>query len=437
MNRRTLIKSILTSPITLGMSSGLLPNLLVKSAFAQEQQRPIRNLFIYHPNGAVPDLFHPQAGSAKLPGMTAPLERVKQHCVFMDGFGLDGHGDTHEGGVARVLTGNHASSDSLRGTSSSIDVLMGQENFAKGVNPIAPSVQMGLFSSKWAGKSISFQDTIRLPYFDDPLSLYANLFSGINGEQGSSESQTDYTVFNSAKSDLIHLQNKLGAVEKQRLEVHMDAFSALEAKLRVLATNTAGDACKRVNLRGIRMEDWRNEDPAGPMERVSEAQQDIAVQALSCDVTRVISFMYSHAVSPITTPTSSMRDHDASHSDPESHRKSKVWWMAEIAKFIQKLADTPDGQNQSLLDNTLVFLVSDLGHGTQHDHWRMPFLLAGGKNTGLQVGRSMDYRGTGTTRFGWKKEFGQGHANLLQTIAQRSGYNFSIPLATGTTPYLW
>jgi len=88
MSRRTLIKAMLTSPVTLGMSSALLPSLFVKSAFAQEGQRPIRNLFIYHPNGAVPDIFHPKAGSLNLPGMTAPLESVKQHCIFLDGFGL-------------------------------------------------------------------------------------------------------------------------------------------------------------------------------------------------------------------------------------------------------------------------------------------------------------------------------------------------------------
>ncbi len=432
MNRRSAIKTLLTSPLALRSAGMVLPALLMRQAHAQGQ-RPIRNLFIYHPNGAVPDMFHPTAGSLNLPGMTAPLESIKQHCVFMDGFGLDGRGDTHEGGAARVLTGNHASIDNLRGTSSSIDVLMGAENFAKGLNPIAPSIQMGLFASKWSDKSISFQGQVRLPYFDDPLSLYANLFTG----SSNSSAEINLAAYDAALSDLQRLQSALGSVEKARLEQHMDAFSVLQAKLQALATGGGGITCGQVDLEGIGANDWRNENPAGPMGRISDAQQDIAVQALACDVTRVISFMYSHAVSPITNPTGGMGDHDASHADAETHRKSKVWWMAEIAKFIQKLADTPDGDNDSLLDNTLVFLVSDLGHGNWHDHWRMPFVLAGGKNTGLQLGRSLDYRGNGTGRYGWSKQIGQGHANLLQLIAERSGYSFSIPLATGTTPGLW
>jgi len=295
-------------------------------------------------------------------------------------------GETHEGGASKVLTGNHATVDNLRGTSSSIDVLMGEENFRNGYSSIAPSVQMGLFASKWSDKSISFQGTVRLPYFDDPLALYNNLFSGINGNQGSLEAQANYAAFNAANEDLLHLQAKLGSVEKQRMEMHMDAFSVLDAKLKALADNTGGAACGQIDLDGIGSSDWKNENPAGPMGRISDAQQDIAVQALSCDVTRSISFMYSHAVSPITNPTGGMGDHDASHSDEETHRISKVWWMSEIAKFIQKLADTPDGDTDSLLDNTLVFLVSDLGHGNWHDHWRMPFIIAAGKKTARRGG---------------------------------------------------
>jgi len=247
--------------------------------------------------------------------MTAPMESVKQHCVFMDGFGLDGRGDTHEGGANRVLTGDHASTDNLRGTSSSIDVLMGEENF--------------------------------LPYFDNPLSLYANLFSGDQTPAQATIAQDNLSALNAAHANLQSLQVQFGTIERERLEQHMEAFSVLQSKLQALASGSGGASCGNTDLSDIGNNDWRNENPSGPMTRISDAQQDIAVQALSCDVTRVISFMYSHAVSPITNPTGTMGDHDASHADAETHRKSKVWWMAEITKFIQKLADTPDGDGSS------------------------------------------------------------------------------------------
>lgn len=427
MNRRHLLKTLGGTGLSYSLSS-----ILSQSALSQDD-RPIRCLFIYHPNGCVPNIFHPQAGSLELPAMTAPLESVKQHCVFLDGFGLDGEGGTHEGGGAKVLTGNHASKDNMRATSSSIEIMMGEENFSKGFNPIAPSIQMGLFASKWSNHTISFQDSIRLPYFDDPLALYDNLFGN---PSNSSTDQSNLAAFNAAYADLRRLESQLNGIEAERLQMHTQSFAVLEAKLNALANDLAGN-CRVLDLSDIGSEDWKNEQPDGPMARISDAQQDIAVQALSCDITRAISFMYSHPVSPIENPTGGMGDHDASHSDADTHLTSKVWWMQEIANFIQKLADMPDGPTSSLLDNTIVFLVSELGHGNWHDHWRMPFVLAGGKNTGLQTGRSLDFRGVGTQTYGWSNEIGQGHANLLQLIARRAGYSFDIPLATGETQGIW
>ena len=74
--------------------------------------RPIRTLFIYHPDGCTPELWHPSASSSNpsLKAQSAPLEKVKQYCTFMDGFYLVGKGDTHEGGAVKVLTANDASS---------------------------------------------------------------------------------------------------------------------------------------------------------------------------------------------------------------------------------------------------------------------------------------------------------------------------------------
>lgn len=427
MNRRNLLKSV--SGAGLGYS---LASLLGQSAVAQEN-RPIRCLFIYHPNGCVPDLFHPKEGSLDLPAMASPLEKVKQHCVFLDGFGLDGNGTTHEGGEAKLLTGNHASLHNERALSSSIEVLMGAENFAKGLTPAAPSIQMGLFASKWSNHTISFLNSIRLPYFDDPFTLYEYIF----GNKASiTNSQQNLAILDAAHRDLRRLRRQLSGFEAERLEMHGEAFYALEAKLNSLSMDALGN-CRQIDLSAIGEDDWKDERPQGPMARVSDIQQDIAVQALSCDATRAISFMYSHPVSPIENPTGGMGDHDASHSDAQTHLKSKLWWMREIAKFIQKLADMPDGPTSSLLDNTIVLLVSELGYGKAHDHWRIPFVLAGGKNTGLQTDRSLDFRGSGTQAFGWNDEIGQGHANLLQLIARRAGYSFDIPLATGETEGIW
>lgn len=438
MKRRNLLKALTSASAAMPLAS-----ILANSAAAAGNGRPIRFLSIYHPNGCVPSMFHPKAGTLALPGMSAPLEKVKQHCVFMDGIGLIGNGSTHEGGAAKVLTGNDEAGQ--KGSSSSIEVLMGEENLSNGVTPTAPSLQMGLLASKWSDKSISFQGTTRLPYQDDPLSLYKSLFGGGDDNSGGAAGLTatdNLRAFERAKGDLARLQQQLGSIEKERLEQHMSAFNVLESKLNAIANAGSGNgmtgggsgdgSCGMVNLDGIGSADWKDASPTGAMARVSDAQQDIAIAALSCDVTRAISFMYSHPVSPVQNPSGSLADHDASHANGETHRKSKVWWMQEIATFIEKLANTPDGDGYSLLDNTIVLLCSELGHGNLHDHWRIPFVMAGGKGTGLVTGRALDFSGSGNYN-------GQGasHADLLQVIARKAGYGFDIPLAKGELAGIW
>ena len=439
MKRRTLLKSLAA-----GAYASPLVSLFGQSAIAQEGDRPIRTLFIYHPNGCWPDHFHPTAGSLVLPEMTAPLESVKQHCVFMDGIGLSGEGSTHEGGAAKVLTG--ADMGGGQGASgSSIDVLIGKANAANGINTTAPSLQMGLFASTWSDKSISFDGTTRLPYSDDPIQLYNSLFSGLGSGTGSTTEADPAAVANvqilsKARADLSRLQNQLGSIERERLDMHSSALDVLEAKLQALAAGGGGGGgagCSALDLSGIGAHDWNHVSPSGPLAKVSDAQQDIATLALSCDITRSISFMYSHPVSPITNPVGGQGDHDASHGDAATHTRSKVWWMEQIANFITKLSVTPDG-NGSLLDNTIVLLVSELGNGNYHDHWRMPFVLAGGANTGLVTGRSLDFRGTTSEQFGFgQNDTGVNHANLLELIASKAGHNISLPNSTGSVEGIW
>ena len=63
------------TPAVLAVLATAFATLLARSAMAADVQR-IRTLFIYHPNGCVPDVFFPRAGSlsgASFPAMTAPF----------------------------------------------------------------------------------------------------------------------------------------------------------------------------------------------------------------------------------------------------------------------------------------------------------------------------------------------------------------------------
>jgi hypothetical protein len=87
--------------------------------------------------------------------------------------------------------------------------------------------------------------------------------------------------------------------------------------------------------------------------------------------------------------------------------------MDRFVTLVQKLAATPDAGG-TLLDNSLVVLVSELGDSNRHDHDRVPFVLAGGAGGALKTGRFLDYR---------RKNAGENepHTKLLVSIANAVG----------------
>ena len=446
MKRRSLIKAVAAGSLT---AATPLACLLARNAMAQTGTAPIRTIFLFHPNGCVPDVFFPKAGSRTLPAMTAPLQSVYDNLVFIDGIGYAGPANTHEGGSYKCLTGRLTFND----TNSSIDVLMGKEDWAnRAKNGISvPSVQMGV--GTWWGndnnKRISHDGATTLDSVCDPRIMYPRLFGAeptTGGGTGTGGIETQMLTV--AKNDLARLRTSLGQAEKVRMDQHAEALSVLEAKFRTTDGGSM-DACVGPDISASPKVNSNDTDEALSQTNVlslaSDLQQDIAIAALSCGLTRTIAFSYGVSVSPVKVPGSGVGDHDASHADATTHTKSKIWWMAEVAKFIQKLANTPDVNGGSLLDNTILVTVSDLAHGNYHNHFRIPMFLASGKTNkvGLVTGRSLDWR---TAAAATAKVQGDqnamdksiNHTDVLDTIRQVAGYtSFQMPNKNGDVMAAW
>src|SRR5262249_33819474 len=126
---------------------------------------------------------------------------------------------------------------------------------------------------------------------------------------------------------------------------------------------------------------------------IGQLQMDLMMLALTCGLTRVVTMMWSHAVSPTKVPGNTVGNHDASHYgvNPTSDTakqfiSSRRWFMGQLANLIQRMKATPYGDT-NLLDYTVVYLCSDIGDGDLHEQNSVPFLLAGGAKAGLRNGR--------------------------------------------------
>src|SRR3954467_12777996 len=90
-------------------AAGLLAPFIRPSRRARAAGDPskCKAMFVYVPDGCIPDKWHPTGSetSFPLPAMSQPLDTVKQHLIFLKGLDMYAGGATHEGGVRKVLTG--------------------------------------------------------------------------------------------------------------------------------------------------------------------------------------------------------------------------------------------------------------------------------------------------------------------------------------------
>lgn len=410
ISRRTILKGLaiggaaLTSPLS-----------LVRAARANDAVK--RAIFVYIPDGCIPDAFHPQGSEFdfQLGPMTEPLAAVQQHCTFLDGLHMYEGGTTHEGGVRKVLTANAAQS---------IDTRIADE---VGMSTPFPHVYLGVganFENGSGGFSFSASGAA-LPADDNPLNAYARLFGGFEGGTQAPEPAADprLRILDSAISDVSRLQSRLGQTERQRLEEHLDSLREVERRLEGASGSGGGIACDPSTWNDVGFtvpSGWHGYPPKYDREEhfvtVGQLQMDLIVEAMACDLTRVASLQWSHPVSPtfLSWTGAGQRHHDASHfGNPETQTAqdfilSQRFFVERFGSLLQALAGRADPSGDgSLLDHTRVLLFSELGDSNYHDHKRVPFILGGAQN---------DFPGGRLLAFD-----GESHAKLLVSVAQSMG----------------
>jgi hypothetical protein len=122
---------------------------------------------------------------------------------------------------------------------------------------------------------------------------------------------------------------------------------------------------------------------------------DLIALAYQADLTRIASYVmvaegtdrtYNHVGVPDSF-------HPVSHhtNDRERIRRLTIiqsYHAERFAEFIQKLADTPDGDG-SVLDHSLFLYGSNMSNSNQHDNYPLPVALVGGANGAFRGGQNV------------------------------------------------
>lgn len=132
----------------------------------------------------------------------------------------------------------------------------------------------------------------------------------------------------------------------------------------------------------------------------TRAMLDVITLALRCDATRVVTYSmdYGFGNQDFTfLGQGSVKHHNLSHSGTaqnviDAHKAIVRWYMDQLAYFLGAL-DAVDEGGPTLLDNSIVYVGSDVGDGWSHSHQNLPNMLAGGGAGALAPGRLIDASG--------------------------------------------
>lgn len=331
----------------------------------------------------------------------------------------------HERGLAGILTGRplqfrNFEADSGYGTGISIDQYLA--NKFSGETPIH-SLQVGLNSplQTWRNRNA-------LSYAGDSQPLFSEndgavLFDQIFGEQVQEPEallrirKRRKSVLDMLKNDMTDIDKRISANDRSRLDQHYTAFRDLEKVLQGGDTSCGQFAAPTYSGR-----DWTDE---GQMDGTTDFQITQMVQALACDRTRVSTLQFGSGLGALDLRMVGFDDywHSLSHdSDSDTGAQDKlvllnIYIAKRFAKILSEMKKIKEG-NGTMLDNSLVIWVNELGKGNNHRYDDIPIVMAGN----LQGVMNCDGRHV---------QLGNRSSNdLLVTILHAFGYNenvFGVP----------
>ncbi len=377
----------------------------VGRALADTPAAPNRLLFYFVPNGLHMEAFTPkQTGTGyDLTPILAPLAAHQSKLNVLSG-------------LANVNAIVPVAGDHARGTGSFLTCVTpvkseGADVFnGKSVDQVAaeaigdatlfPSLQLGTVNAisigscdsgyscaysrniSWAGPSTP------LPKISKPQVLFDRLFGGMDPaateEEIARRRLLRTSVLDNALEDAVRLQALLGKGDQLKVGEYLESVYEVEQLIQQAAE---APACAVPTAPGAELD-----TPA-----LLQSMSDLMAIALTCDMTRVITFMLGDGGSNrsydfIGVPGA---HHEISHhqNDPGNWEKLTtidIWETEQLAYLLDRL-DAVDEGDGTLLDHSAVFWSSEIEDGNSHAHKNLPVLLAGGASGQIPTGRHLVY----------------------------------------------
>ncbi|MGA3119950.1 MAG: DUF1552 domain-containing protein [Polyangiaceae bacterium] len=300
-------------------------------------------------------------------------------------------------------------------------------------------------------RMISWSNGAAMPNLYDPQQIFLQLFGSSPTTGAPTPASTaaaaarfaqQKSVLDAVLADSNSLATKLSPRDNIMLQQYQAAVRDLETQLQAVSTATPLTCTKPT------------EPPAGlgPLPSTGgshavipssfvEGNMPYMLQfmalALTCDITRAITFMLGNGTSNndyeflmgTSTAHHGTSHHGGAPSKLAALTQIDTWEITQIATLLTSLNGVMESDGTTVLDNTTFYMSSDIGDGATHNHWDMPVLLAGGASGNMKIdGRHVNYYSPSTlalpralTNYAGPRNPSQSTAQVHETIMQAHG----------------
>ncbi len=384
--------------------------------------------FVYFPHGAVMPNWVPTSTGTdfKISPILEPLDPYRQYMTIISGLrNKAGESPSPHAIIAGTwLTCVHPPTSQQPHVGPSADQVAAKYI---GQDTPLPSIELAgeggggacdpSFGCSYSG-TIAFRTGEQpLPMDNNPRQVFARMFGlGDTAEQRHEITAETGSVLDYVQESAKDMQRNLDPADKRMVNDYMDSVREVERRVQKMIAKE-GSGVKLPNAPDGVPDDFA---------KMLDTMFDMIALGWQSNTTRVATFMIAKEVSMRTYPNLGVTDafHPLSHhqNDPaklDKLAKIQTFHTEAFARFIKRLASTPDGDG-NLLDHSIILYGSNMSNSDLHNNDPLPSVVLG--------------RGYGKLKGGQHLHYPQDtpHANLLLTLLNRAGIAVpSLGLSTG------
>jgi hypothetical protein len=426
LSRRTVLRGLGVS-ISLPLLDAMIP---AGVALANTAAAPKPRMgFTYFPHGAIQARWQPKetGTSFELPQILKPFEPFKQHMTVVSGLrNKAGESPSPHAIIAGTwLACVHPPVSQQPNAGTSADQIAAQHI---GQDTTLPSIELAgeggggacdpQFGCSYSGTIAFRTPTQPLPMENNPRKAFYRLFGqGDNAAERHEIIDETGSILDMVTASAADLKRQLGTSDKRMVDDYLDSVRELERRVAKQKEKEAS---------GLKLPDA----PSGVQEdfgKVLDTMFEMQVLAYQANVTRVTTFMMAKEVSMRTYPQIGVSDafHPLSHhqNDPaklDRLAKVQTYHSEAYARFLKRMASTPDGDG-SLLDHSILVYGSNMSNSDLHNNDPLPIAVFGHAYGKIKGGQHLHYPQDTPL------------ANLWVTLLQRAGIQVDkVGISTGS-----